>query len=134
MFLQIPVAPPTGEVGAIAQLILSFAGLIGALTWAVFKVMDKKDQKKNGGSSSALTSLIASVAELRTKQSEFEGRMSERTRIHEEILDQLRVEFAARPWHKITSEVTASIGEAELRLAGRMDRIELRLENRSSNK
>lgn len=133
MFIQIPGAPPTGEVGAIAQLLFSLAGLIGALTWAVFKVMDKKDQKKNGGSS-VLTELSSTVAELRTKQSEFEGRMSERTRIHEEILDQLRVEFASRPWHKITSEVAALLGEAELRLAGRMDRIELRLENRSSNK
>lgn len=132
MIIQIPGGPASGDVGAIAQLLFSLAGFVGVLTWAVFKIMEKKDQKKNGHNGSSLKTLESTVAELRTKQSEFEGRMSERTRIHEEILDQLRIEFAARPWHKITSEVAALLGEAELRLAGRMDRIELRIENSRS--
>jgi len=42
---------------------------------------------------------------INNRLSEFEGRISERTKIHGEAIDQLRAEFAARPWHKISSDV-----------------------------
>ena len=127
MFTQIPGAPPTGEVGAIAQLLFSLAGFVGVLTWAIFKVMDKKDQKKNGSSSSGT---IERMNNVEIRLAEFEGKITERTTLYGNLIEQLRAEFAGRPWHKISTDVAVMIGETELRLTERMNRIELRLDDR----
>ena len=85
--------------------------------------MEKKDQKKNGNNPTDR------MNKLETRLAEFEGRITERTKIYGDLIEQLRIEFAGRPWHKITSEVAALLGDAELRITDRMNRIELRLDN-----